>query len=167
LPIRIALPGSVANLLSPAYAGDITKVRSVSVSRLINAPASTIFELLADPRRHHELDGSSSVINVRKAPVRLFLGAKFSMDMKIRVPYSVRNTVSAFEESRLISWHHFAQFVWRYDLEEVPDGTRVTESFNYDRPWAFVIIWLGWPERNRRAMEATLERINDIVTQQR
>jgi hypothetical protein len=120
--------------------------------------------LLADPRRHLEFDGSSTVVKVKRAPQRLSKGATFSMDMKIHVPYFVKNTVSEFEENKVIAWHHFAQFVWRYDLEEVPNGTKVTESFNYDRPWAFVIIWLGWPERNRQAMVATLERIGRIVT---
>ena len=30
----------------------------ITVSRLIGAPASKIFRVLADPRRHGELDGS-------------------------------------------------------------------------------------------------------------
>ena len=44
----------------------------VSRTREINAPAEEIFELLADPRRHHEFDGSGSVqaANVN-APARL------------------------------------------------------------------------------------------------
>jgi hypothetical protein len=54
--------------------------------------------------------------------------------------------------------------VWRYDLEEVPGGTKVTESFDYDRPWAFAIILLGFPEKNRVSMERTLERLEAIVT---
>jgi uncharacterized protein YndB with AHSA1/START domain len=163
--MRMTLPLPVAGpLVLRPYASDITKVRSVSVSRAINAPASAIFELLADPRRHSEFDGSSSVVKVKRAPARLYLGATFSMDMKIRVGYVVRNTVVTFEESKCIAWHHFAKFTWRYDLEEVLDGTRVTESFNYDRPWAFIIIWLGWPERNRRAMQLTLERMNEFLT---
>jgi hypothetical protein len=104
------------------------------------------------------------VLNVKRAPARLYLGATFSMDMKIHVGYSVRNTVVVFEESRAIAWHHFAQFRWRYDLEEVLDATRVTESFNYDKPWALPIIWLGVPGRNRRAMQETLERIDEFLT---
>jgi hypothetical protein len=119
---------------------------------------------LATPRRHSEFDGSSTVLKVKRAPERLTKGATFSMDMKIHVPYFVNNTVCEFEEDKVIAWHHFAQFVWRYDLEEVPGGTKVTESFNYDRPWAFAIIWMGFPESNRRAMVATLERISEIVT---
>jgi hypothetical protein len=134
------------------------------VSRVINAPASAIFDLLANPRRHSELDGSTTVMKVKQAPERLTKGATFSMDMKIHVPYFVKNTVCEFEEDKVIAWHHFAQFVWRYELEDVPGGTKVTETFNYDRPWAFTIIWMGFPEKNRRAMVATLERISEIVT---
>jgi uncharacterized protein YndB with AHSA1/START domain len=140
------------------------KVRSVSATRVIKASPEAIFDLLADPRRHADIDGSTNVVRVIQGPARLYLGATFSMDMKMRVGYHVKNVVVAFEEGRYIAWHHFAQFVWRYDLEDVPDGTRVTESFNYDKPWAFAIIWLGWPERNRRAMQATLERIDRLVT---
>ena len=138
--------------------------RFVSVSRLIHAPASRIFDLLADPRQHVKLDGSGSVMGVKKAPERLFLGAKFSMKMKMGLGYSTTNKVVVFDENRAIAWHHIAQFIWRYDLEEVEGGTLVTESFNYDKPWAFAIITTGFPERNRAAMTATLERLERAVT---
>jgi uncharacterized protein YndB with AHSA1/START domain len=138
--------------------------RLISVSRFIAAPASKIFDLLADPRQHARLDGSGTVTKVKKSPERLFLGAKFSMDMKMGVGYATTNKVVAFEEDKSIAWHHVAQFVWRYDLEEVEGGTMVTESFNYDKPWAFAIIRTGFPERNRLAMGQTLERIERIVT---
>jgi len=138
--------------------------RSISVSRLIDAPASTIFDLLANPRQHVLLDGSGSVSSVKSAPQRLALGSTFSMHMKIGLGYVTRNRVVEFEANHRIAWHHFALFVWRYELEEVEGGTLVTESFNYDRPWAFVIIVMGFPERNRAAMEGTLERLEVAVT---
>jgi uncharacterized protein YndB with AHSA1/START domain len=138
--------------------------RSISVSRLIHAPPSRIFDLLADPRQHVLLDGSGSVSSVKSAPARLALGSTFSMHMKMGFGYVTRNRVVVFEENRAIAWHHFALFIWRYDLEEVEGGTMVTESFNYDRPWAFAIIALGFPERNRRGMEGTLERLEAAVT---
>jgi uncharacterized protein YndB with AHSA1/START domain len=138
--------------------------RSISVTKLIHAPASRIFALLADPRQHVRLDGSGSVSSVKKAPERLALGATFSMHMKMGLGYVTRNRVVVFEENRAIAWHHLALFEWRYDLEEVDGGTLVTESFDYDRPWAFSIIALGFPERNRRAMEGTLERLETAVT---
>jgi uncharacterized protein YndB with AHSA1/START domain len=138
--------------------------RSISVSRLIHAPASTIFDLLADPRQHVLLDGSGSVSSVKRAPKRLALGSTFSMHMKMGLGYITRNRVVEFEENRRIAWHHFAQFVWRYELEPVDGGTLVTESFDYDKPWAFAIIAMGFPERNRSAMEGTLERLEAAVT---
>ena len=138
--------------------------RSISVSKLIHAPASRIFDLLADPRQHVLLDGSGSVASVKSAPKRLVLGSTFSMHMKMGLGYVTRNRVVEFEENRRIAWHHFALFIWRYDLKEVDDGTVVTESFNYDRPWAFVIIAMGFVEKNRKAIEATLQRLEAAVT---
>jgi uncharacterized protein YndB with AHSA1/START domain len=138
--------------------------RSISVSRLIPATPSRIFDLLADPRQHVRLDGSGSVTSVKHAPERLTLGSTFSMHMKMGLGYVTRNRVVQFQENRSIAWHHFALFVWRYDLEALDGGTLVTESFNYDRPWALVIIALGFPQRNRAAMEATLQRLETIVT---
>jgi len=138
--------------------------RSISVSRVIHAPASRIFDLLANPRQHVRLDGSGSVSSVKDAPERLALGSTFSMQMKMGLGYVTRNRVVEFEENRRIAWHHFAQFVWRYELEEVEGGTKVTEPFDYDKPGAFAIIAMGFPERNRTAMEGTLERLESIVT---
>jgi uncharacterized protein YndB with AHSA1/START domain len=141
--------------------------RSVSATRTINAPASVIFNFLANPRQHSNFDGSNSVRGVKDAPERLYLGATFAMNMKIGLPYFTRNVVVDFEENQSIAWHHFARFVWRYDLEEIPGGTKVTESFTYEQPWAVFIIWLGVPEKNRRAMAASLERLERLATSSR
>jgi hypothetical protein len=86
------------------------------------------------------------------------------MDMKMKLGYVTRNRVVVFEENRSIAWHHFARFIWRFDLQEVEGGTMVTESFDYNRPWGFAIELLNFPDRNRVAMEATLQRLEAIVT---
>jgi hypothetical protein len=145
----------------------VSSRRTVSATRTIAAPASVIFAFLVDPRQHTRFDGSHSVRGVKDAPERLYLGARFAMNMKVGLPYLTRNVVVEFEENRSIAWHHFARFLWRYDLEEIPGGTRVSESFTYDQPWAFVIIWLGFPERNRRAMATSLEQLERLVTSSR
>ena len=137
---------------------------SVSATRTIAAPAAAIFDLLADPRQHVRLDGSGSVTEVVAAPPRLSLGATFTMRMRIGATYATRNVVSVYEENRAIAWHHFARFTWRYDLVEVSGSTRVTESFTYNNPLGLVIVALGWPRRNQRAMERTLERLDAAVT---
>ena len=138
--------------------------RSVSAARVVAAPASAIFALLADPHRHATFDGSGSLREVREGPERLFLGATFAMNMKIGVSYFTRNVVVDFVENRCIAWHHFVHCVWRYDVEEVPGGTRITESFTYDNPAGLVVMAMGFPERNRRSMEASLKRLESLVT---
>jgi uncharacterized protein YndB with AHSA1/START domain len=145
------------------YASSMT--RRVSTTRTIPAPAASIFDLLADPLQHVRLDGSGSLSKLKSSPERLYLGATFSMHMRLcGVPYITNNVVVVFEENRSIAWHHFAKFVWRYDLEEVDGATKVTESFDYSQPWGVFVIPLGFPSRNEDGMKATLERLESAVT---
>lgn len=77
----------------------------VSVERLIHAPADVIFDVLADPARHPEIDGSGSVRAVRPgSSPRLSAGATFGMDMHRGVRYAMVNTVTEFEEGQRIAW---------------------------------------------------------------
>ena len=136
----------------------------VSVERVIHAPPEKIFDLLADPAQHSRFDGSDTVKGAHGASTRLTLGAQFSMDMRKGLPYHVKNTVVEFEDGRRIAWQHFAHYLWRYELEPVDGGTRVRESFD----WANgrgkkVIEVMGLPEKNRKGMEATLERLAYLV----
>ena len=88
----------------------------------ISAPAQQIFDLIADPRCHQLFDGSGTVQGSISGPIRLHLGAKFGMAMKIRLPYRITNTVVAFEEGRKISWCHLMKWTWSYELEELANG---------------------------------------------
>ncbi len=133
----------------------------VSRTREIQAPAQTIFDLLADPRRHHEIDGSGSVQAAQmNAPERLSLGAKFGMNMKIGLPYRITNTVVEFEEGRQIAWRHFGGHVWRYILEPTENGTRVTEQFDWtNNKSPLMLKMMNAIENNAKSMEKTLENL--------
>ena len=62
--------------------------RRVSRSVEVAAPASELYALAADPRRHPELDGSGTVRENIKMPPEFVEGAKFSTSMKMfGVPY--------------------------------------------------------------------------------
>lgn len=137
--------------------------RIVSVSRVINAPAEKIFDLLANPESHVTIDGSGSLISVKSNPSRLSKGAKFAMKMKIGVPYSVTNTVCEFEENRTIAWHHMAHLIWRYDLEPVEGGTKVTESFDYSNLLGAMPGVAKKAASNKVNMAKTLDRIAELV----
>jgi uncharacterized protein YndB with AHSA1/START domain len=156
----------------------------ISLTRDIPAPAAAVFDLLARPGRHAQIDGSGSVRGVRPdGPDRLFLGARFGMDMRIGLPYRVRNEVVEFEEGRRIAWRHFAGHVWRYLLEPSADpmlpsaghgvgspepgvgpSTRLTEQFDptgSHSPRALKL--LGFGRRNERAIRGTLDQIADLA----
>lgn len=144
----------------------MSKQRSVSVSRQIAAPADVIFDILANPARHAEIDGSGTVRSAKDdAPERLELGTRFGMKMKIGVPYDMRSEVVEYEENRLIAWAHFGKHRWRYELEPNDEGTLVTETFDWSTSLApFFIELAGYPKKHPANMEATLERLEAVAT---
>jgi hypothetical protein len=105
--------------------------KMVSVSQFVPATPQQIFELLATPKRHCEIDGSGTLRGELSGPTRLSLGAKFGMSMRLYVPYRITNTVVEFEEGKQIGWRHFGGHIWRYILAPVEGGTMVTEQFDY------------------------------------
>jgi uncharacterized protein YndB with AHSA1/START domain len=97
--------------------------RIVSAQIEIDAPPEVIFDILIQPRRHREIDGSQSVQAVIEGPERLSPGATFKMKMKIGVDYWVTNKVIAFEPNRRITWAHLLGNQWTYELTPL-DGNR-------------------------------------------
>ena len=144
---------------------DSSPLRVVSRSRVIAAPPEVIFDILADPSRHRDFDGSGTVRDAKGNPARLTLGAKFGMHMKMGIPYSIKNTVVEFEEGRRIAWRHFGRHIWRYELTPVEGGTEVTESFDWNHalsPW--LLERNKAPQKNLVSIDATLERLDAVAT---
>jgi uncharacterized protein YndB with AHSA1/START domain len=138
-------------------------MRAVSASTVVAAPPQAGFDRLADPRAHASFDGSGTVRTAVAGPDRLGPGARFGMAMRWGVPYRVRNTVVEFEEGRRIAWRHFGHHVWRYELEPVAGGTRVTETFDWAPSLSPKVLELwGAPQRNLRSIEATLRRLTEL-----
>ncbi|MDQ4070617.1 MAG: SRPBCC family protein [Actinomycetota bacterium] len=142
--------------------------RAVSGERVIAAPAERIFDVLADPSMHPAIDGTESVrAHLSGGGSRLTLGSEFRMDMRILAPYRVTNRVVEFQEGRRIAWAHFGGARWRYDLEPVEVGTKVTETFDWSTAtvpfYGLVIRLLGFPRRNKAGIERTLDRLAQVV----
>jgi uncharacterized protein YndB with AHSA1/START domain len=148
----------------------------LTVERTIPAPAQAIFDILADPGKHHLVDGSGMLRDERPgAPSRLSLGATFGMSMRVAfVGYSTVNTVVEFEEGKRIAWRTgptgtMARFlagrVWRYELEPARDGTLVRESWDITTDHQRVLLKLGgiYSGKTRRDMERTLARLAELV----
>jgi uncharacterized protein YndB with AHSA1/START domain len=151
--------------------------KAVSVSRRVNAPPNVVFDVVADPARHVELDGSGMLRGaVGSAPVTR-VGDVFVMKMhNARLgDYEMNNHVVEFEQDRRIAWepapgrgHPRADggrvgHRWSFELgSDGPGATIVTESYDCSRA----------PEREREgmgngrvwldAMTATLERLDGL-----
>lgn len=140
------------------------------MTRRIGATPEQVFAILADAAKHPLIDGSGTVVAERTGTTtRLGPGTKFSMAMKMGVPYRVTNTVVEFEEGRLIAWRHFGGHRWRWRLEPDGDGaTRVTETFDWSTsiaPW--LLERRHFPERNEASMVATLDRLERLFAEAR
>lgn len=137
----------------------------VSRTVLVNAPAATLFDLVADPHRHHELDGSGTVQEKVEGPERLSEGATFSNGMKQGpARYTIKSRVTEFVTDRVIAWRHPMGHHWRWEF--TPEGagsTRVTETFDYSGlgkvQTALFEKVFRIPKINAKGIEATLERL--------
>jgi hypothetical protein len=154
----------------------------VSVSRRICAPAHDIFQVLADPARHLELDGSGSLQGAVSTTTISGVGDVFVMKMYFSHlgDYEMTNHVVEYEHDRRIGWEPEAGrghpaaapdssdparwgHRWSYQLTpEGQDATVVTEIYDCSRA----------PEEERREMDngkiwaesmaETLERLDAL-----
>lgn len=135
--------------------------RKVSRSVTVNAPAETLFALVADPHRHPEIDGSGTVRDIPvTGPDLLSRGAKFSVGMKqFGVPYKITSTVTEFTDGKLIEWQHPLGHRWRWEFQELlPASTQITETFDYtDARAPRMLEIFKQPQANAAGITRTLE----------
>jgi hypothetical protein len=123
---------------------------TVGVSRRIEAPAARIFEILCDPQRHTEFDGSDMLRGAESTDVITAVGDAFPMKMYLdRLgDYVMLNHVVEYEPDRLLVWTPAPRdleasqgdtlafgapsgYKWGYTLSpDGPDATNVTEFFD-------------------------------------
>jgi hypothetical protein len=145
----------------------------VSVSRVIEAPAEVVYDLVSDVTRMGDyspentgavwLDGATSPV----------VGARFRGTNRLgSMTWSTKPTIIAADRGR-----HFAFVVpgraattWTYRFEPSGEGVRVTESMRQDRATPFPIRFLqrragvtDRAENLREAMTTTLERLATVA----
>jgi uncharacterized protein YndB with AHSA1/START domain len=141
----------------------------VTVERVVPAEPQAIFDLLADPARHAEIDGSGTVVAAKGSSGKLGLGDTFGMAMKVGIPYSMVSEVVEYEEGRRIAWQTRGPGrigkigggrIWRYELEPVDGGTLVKESWDITQESKLTKpLVKGLGEKTRKNMAATLDRL--------
>jgi hypothetical protein len=155
----------------------------VAVSRRIPAPAGTIFGVLADPRRHVEMDGSGMVRGVVTEGVITGVGDVFVMRMHFAAlgDYEMDNHVVEFEPDRRIGWepapgrgHPGATpdgdrwgHRWSFDLAaDGPEATVVTEIYDCSRAPEAARASVDEGRAWIASMTATLGRLDQLCARQ-
>lgn len=150
----------------------------VSVSRRIEAPVDQVFELLSDPARHTELDGSGMLRGVASGGRVSTVGDRFVMKMyfdRFGGDYLMDNHVVEFDPGRRIAWAPAAGDAragngatpvgvpvghrWIFDLAPDGDATLVTETYDCSRAPENLRQVVNGGEAWRGAMEETLVRL--------
>ena len=114
---------------------------SMSVSRSIDASNTDIFEVLSNPERHVELDGSGFVRSVAHADRITATGQVFTMNMEgdhMGGEYQTDNHVVGFDPGALIAWKTAPagteppgwEWVWRL-TPLGPDSTEVSCTYDW------------------------------------
>ena len=157
----------------PGLSVDLADPLVVVASRRIDAPAHELFEVLRDPARHPELDGSGMLRSTDAAPLQ---GVGDTFDMRMHNEefgdYLMRNHVVEYVADRAIAWapkridvegaDWDQRWGWRLD----PDGEATTVTAFFDCTHV--------PDDGRRilregrrwlpVLEASLERLEAIAT---
>ncbi|WP_353952055.1 SRPBCC family protein [Knoellia sp. S7-12] len=112
------------------------EIRVVSASRDIAAPAETVFELIADPRRQPEWDGNDNLVEIITGDRIRSVGESFAM--RTTKGNHRDNLVVDFEEGRRIAWRPGnegeapAGHEWRWEVVPLEHGSaRVTHTYDW------------------------------------
>ena len=158
------------------------EIKPVSVSRRIDAPAGAIFNLLADPDRHPEFDGSGMLRPGASNEVVAGVGDVFVMKMYFPAmgDYEMHNRVVAYEADRCIGWEPTMGNVDPANAEQTRNGSRWRFDLTSDGPGATVVTETydcsDSPEQVRQSvdngnawiegMAKTLERLDQLCAQE-
>lgn len=141
------------------------KIKSARI--IIQTQPSEIFSILNNPKRHKEIDGSSTITANFSGPQELILGSKFGMKMHLGIDYKIRNTVVEYKKDQLIAWQHLGRWRWRYELVDLGNGsTQVTESFDGSYAPGIMQLWLNFRKAypwTQLAVAKTLVRLKVIA----
>ncbi|GEL23891.1 ATPase [Pseudonocardia sulfidoxydans NBRC 16205] len=156
--------------------------RKLQASKVIEAPADTIFALLSDPKRHVDLDDAGMVRGPEgDAPPIGGIGQVFTMNMHQDAlgDYRMVNTVTAYQPGSRIGWApaidpscdlaskigdmNVSGHTFTYDLAETDEGTRVTQTYEWMSVHDEQFLAM-FPVVSEKDLNATLDKIASAVS---
>ena len=147
----------------------------ITVERSINAPSAELFEVLSNPERHVQIDGSGFVKSDEKSDRIQGTGEVFTMNMEgdhMGGEYQTENHVVGYDENKLLAWKTAPagveppgwQWVWELDSEG-SDATLVRLTYDWDAVTDQGLLdKVGFPLVKEGQLEDTLVRLDEAVT---
>lgn len=152
---------------------------SVRATATINAPAETVFAVLADPATHAAIDGTGWVSESLDGERVTGAGQVFRMAMyhpnHPNGDYEMANRVQVFDPPHAIAWEpgqdangdgtlQFGGWVWRYDLTPLgPSETRVELSYDWSAVPPSVRDVIGFPPFPHDHLDNSLSHLAELA----
>jgi uncharacterized protein YndB with AHSA1/START domain len=151
---------------------------TMNVVTTINAPAQTVFDVLADPSTHAAIDGTGWVRESLDGKHLTETGQVFRMAMYHEnhpdKDYEMANRVEVFDPPRAIAWQpgqgpddanlEFGGWVWRYDLKPVgPAQTEVTLTYDWSRVPPHTRVHIGFPPFDASHLDNSLKHLAELT----
>ncbi|MBD2759318.1 polyketide cyclase [Yimella sp. cx-573] len=148
--------------------------QKIVVHRTIEAPADAIFDVVTNPRRHKEFDGSGFIRSEEHGDRITATGQVFTMNMEgehMGGEYKTDNHVTGYAHDRLVAWQTAPAgtepkgWEWVWELE--PQGQHQTEvTLTYD--WSKVtdkelLRKVTFPLIKKEELEHSLQRLAETV----
>lgn len=152
-----------------------TSGTSLTATRTIDAPTTAVFDVLTNPERHAELDGSGFVVSDEKTDRITATGQVFRMNMTgdhMGGDYQTDNHVTGFDPNHLVAWKTAPAgteppgWEWVWELEDRgPDATEVRVTYDWskvDDP--DLLAKISFPLVEQEALETSLGNLAAAVT---
>ncbi|MDO5740988.1 MAG: SRPBCC family protein [Ornithinimicrobium sp.] len=153
----------------------MTDQTSITVSRIIDASAKDIFEVLSLPARHLELDGSGFIRSVAHGDRITATGQVFTMNMSgdhMGGDYQSDNHVTGYDEGKLLAWQTAPAgteppgWEWVWELTpQGPDSTEVRHTYAWGNVTDKELLKkISFPLIDESELEDTLGRLAAAVS---
>ena len=151
---------------------------TMTATCVVDAPAETVFDVLADPTTHQAIDGTGWVREPLAGKRLTEVGQVFRMAMYHEnyggMHYEVANRVEVFQPPHAIAWLpgqgaddanlDFGGWIWRYDLEPVGDDrTEVTLTYDWSAVPRAIREHISFPPFDRQHLDNSLKHLAGLV----
>ena len=146
----------------------------IVVSRTIEAPADAIFDIISNPKRHPEFDGSGFVRSEDQGDRITANGQVFTMNMEgehMGGDYQTDNHVTGYVDDKLVAWQTAPAgtepkgWEWMYELDaKGPNETEVTLTYDWSKVTDKELLKkVHFPLVQEHALEESLQKLSELA----